>query len=583
MPVPLSPAAPHPMARDVGKTLGLEGGLLCQLIRSPDYNLFPNSAVFESNFIQVTKKGKWMNITHTPTIVTLAVTSSDPCLPLPNVLLMANHRAPLGRPNAGGPQLSRMDLTRLLPLRYVQLSVHSASQRILRLQTVTKTVYYLQLHHEHPEAVFALWSHLTNILHNGLSTTTKDPAIPIHHCLVSSRSSSASSISPVAEHSETVMRSPGIIMGMGGKVPGATSQFSPRLKQNLEKPRRVSFQAQQQSLDSSSGPSSDIKGERCPQDPRAGGAAAAGDATGAFFGWAAPTSRRAPAVAQDSRPGAPQSSGPGPPPPFSAPEADPRLCRALLCSARQFSSTTCRRRWCARGAGGGCPGPSRGSAAWTPGPPTRTRSWRPGWTGGCTASGSKRRPPGCSPSAGSAASPPPAGNRPGRGPGGGGRDPRTRCCRRRRPGRPRSAWQGQGAKRINKTTGWTRPRRDARWPRRMREGRTREQRRPGLDRGRGGPRRGGGAPGSWLCRRTWARPGWGGGASNTPPAFLLPAPQPVSPSSGNGIPTVEGSPRSGPGSHQGGMPPPLQAGAALGGEAGGEQFLVARWVASSSA
>ncbi|XP_029140328.1 protein FAM71F2-like [Protobothrops mucrosquamatus] len=247
------------MGTDVGKALGLEGGLLCQLIRSPDYNLFPNSAVFESNFVQVTKKGKWMDITHTPTIVTLAVTSSDPCLPLPNVLLMANHRAPLGRLHAGGPQMSRMDLTRLLPLRYVQLSVHSASQRILRLQTVTKTVYYLQLHHEHPEAVFALWSRLTNILHNGLSTTTKDPAIPIHHCLVSSRSSSASSISPVAEHSETVMRSPGIIMGMGRKVSGAPSQFSPRLRQNQEKPRRVSFQAQQQSLESSSGPSSDIK------------------------------------------------------------------------------------------------------------------------------------------------------------------------------------------------------------------------------------------------------------------------------------------------------------------------------------
>lgn len=53
-----------------------------------------------------------MDITHTPTIVTLAVTSSDPCLPLPNVLLMANHRAPLGRLHAGGRQLSRMDLTR---------------------------------------------------------------------------------------------------------------------------------------------------------------------------------------------------------------------------------------------------------------------------------------------------------------------------------------------------------------------------------------------------------------------------------------------------------------------------------------
>ncbi|XP_026546675.1 protein FAM71F2-like [Notechis scutatus] len=245
--------------QDVGRALGLEGGMLCQLIRSPDYNLFPNSAVFESNFIQVTKKGKWMDITHTPTIVTLAVTSSDPCLPLPNVLLMANQRAPLQGVHPGSPRMSQMDLTRLLPLRYVRLSVHSASQRILRLQTVTKTVYYLQLHHKHPEAVFALWNRLTNILENGLSTTTKDPAIPIRHCLVSSRSSSTSSISPLVEHSDMVMTSAGVIKKVGRKVSGITTQFSPSPKQNLEKARRVSFQAQQQSLEDTSGLSSDIK------------------------------------------------------------------------------------------------------------------------------------------------------------------------------------------------------------------------------------------------------------------------------------------------------------------------------------
>ncbi|XP_013931523.1 PREDICTED: protein FAM71F2-like [Thamnophis sirtalis] len=274
---------------DAGRALGLEGGLLCQLIRSPDYNLFPNSAVFESNFIQVTKKGKWIGITHTPTIVTLAVTSSDPCLPLPNVLLMANQRAPPQRVHAGSPQLSQMDLTRptpgalahlpappapplleltaslalprLLPLRYVRLSVHNASQRILRLQTVTKTVYYLQLHQDHPEAVFGLWSRLSNILQNGLSTTTKDPAIPIHHCLVSSRSSSVSSIGPLVEpqRSDTVVRSTGVTKRVSRKVSGSPTHFPPSLKQIQEKPRRVSFQTQQQTLEDTSGVSSDIK------------------------------------------------------------------------------------------------------------------------------------------------------------------------------------------------------------------------------------------------------------------------------------------------------------------------------------
>lgn len=44
-------------ARGGETALEVEGGLLCQLLRSPDYNLFPRSAVFESNFIQVVSLG----------------------------------------------------------------------------------------------------------------------------------------------------------------------------------------------------------------------------------------------------------------------------------------------------------------------------------------------------------------------------------------------------------------------------------------------------------------------------------------------------------------------------------------------
>uniref|UniRef100_A0A8D2LSY5 Family with sequence similarity 71 member F1 n=1 Tax=Varanus komodoensis TaxID=61221 RepID=A0A8D2LSY5_VARKO len=186
-----------------GEVLGLEGGLLCRLVHSPDYNLFPNSAVFESNFLQVrpgrgpvTKKGKWVDITNTPTIVIMGVTSSDPCLPLPNVLLMASCTRPIVTPWTTLPQAPL-----LLPLRYVRLSVHDAARRILRVQTVTGKVYYLQLHPEHPRAVFALWSRLADILQRGLSITTKDPSIRIRHSLVPSGGSSPTSSSSSAEMS----------------------------------------------------------------------------------------------------------------------------------------------------------------------------------------------------------------------------------------------------------------------------------------------------------------------------------------------------------------------------------------------
>ncbi|KAJ6651540.1 hypothetical protein lerEdw1_020875 [Lerista edwardsae] len=154
-----------------GMKLPLEEGLLGRLLHSPDYNLFPNSVVFESNFVQVTKKGKWVGITNLPTIVAMGVTSSDPRLPLPNVLLMAKHknldRDLLSEDKARSPAASCLDLTRMLPLRSVRLFVHIAAQRILCLQMVTQKVYYLQLHQDHPNAVFALWARLATLLQKG--------------------------------------------------------------------------------------------------------------------------------------------------------------------------------------------------------------------------------------------------------------------------------------------------------------------------------------------------------------------------------------------------------------------------------
>lgn len=36
-----------------GVSMGVEEGLLCQMIHSPEFNLFPDSVMFESNFVQV--------------------------------------------------------------------------------------------------------------------------------------------------------------------------------------------------------------------------------------------------------------------------------------------------------------------------------------------------------------------------------------------------------------------------------------------------------------------------------------------------------------------------------------------------
>ncbi|XP_011851383.1 PREDICTED: protein FAM71F2 [Mandrillus leucophaeus] len=169
-----------------GVELGVENGLLCQLIHSPEFNLFSNSVVFESNFIQVTKPGNWRDVCEGSATVILGVTSSVPSLPLPNVLLMANvtwPRGPFSTWSTPG-DAPVITLSRLLPLKYVELRIYDRLQRILRVRTVTEKIYYLKLHEKHPEIVFQFWVRLVKILQKGLSITTKDPRIEFTHCLV---------------------------------------------------------------------------------------------------------------------------------------------------------------------------------------------------------------------------------------------------------------------------------------------------------------------------------------------------------------------------------------------------------------
>lgn len=46
-----------------GVGLGVEEGLLCQMVHSPEFNLFPDSVVFESNFVQVPLGGpEWCSL-----------------------------------------------------------------------------------------------------------------------------------------------------------------------------------------------------------------------------------------------------------------------------------------------------------------------------------------------------------------------------------------------------------------------------------------------------------------------------------------------------------------------------------------
>ncbi|XP_037692152.1 protein FAM71F1 [Choloepus didactylus] len=198
-----------------GVGLGVEEGLLCQMVHSPEFNLFPDSVVFESNFVQVKRGRNWTDINKASYTMALGVTSSVPCLPLPNILLMARVKWHHGQSQTWNRPSTAPNiiLKRILPLKFVELQVCDRLQRILRLRTVTEKIYYLKLHPDHPKTVFHFWIRLVYILHRGLSITTKDPTIPVTHCLVPKNSCSPSGDSkliqkkpPASQPSESLMQ-----------------------------------------------------------------------------------------------------------------------------------------------------------------------------------------------------------------------------------------------------------------------------------------------------------------------------------------------------------------------------------------
>uniref|UniRef100_A0A8D2K5K3 Family with sequence similarity 71 member F2 n=1 Tax=Theropithecus gelada TaxID=9565 RepID=A0A8D2K5K3_THEGE len=215
-----------------GVELGVENGLLCQLIHSPEFNLFSNSVVFESNFIQVTKPGNWRDVCEGSATVILGVTSSVPSLPLPNVLLMANVTWPRGPFSTWSTPVDApvITLSRLLPLKYVELRIYDQLQRILRVRTVTEKIYYLKLHEKHPEIVFQFWVRLVKILQKGLSITTKDPRIEFTHCLVPKMPTSSIETTPENSLLSSPQPSESLVLLAAEQTSGSFSQLSGKLQ-----------------------------------------------------------------------------------------------------------------------------------------------------------------------------------------------------------------------------------------------------------------------------------------------------------------------------------------------------------------
>ncbi|XP_070791766.1 Golgi-associated RAB2 interactor protein 2 [Pituophis catenifer annectens] len=149
-------------------------GDLQKVLDRGEYIPLKSAPVFESKFVQVNRKGGSIYLHNRPNYVTVGICASSTKLSMPNVMLLANSSPYSSKENLSAyppstqPSHSKEELvlTRFLPLQFVDLSVHSASKRRLKLKLVNGRSYYLELcaSPQKQSEIFSQWVRLINLL-----------------------------------------------------------------------------------------------------------------------------------------------------------------------------------------------------------------------------------------------------------------------------------------------------------------------------------------------------------------------------------------------------------------------------------
>ncbi|XP_004611593.1 Golgi-associated RAB2 interactor protein 3 [Sorex araneus] len=166
------------------------GDLQRQLYRGGEYDIFKYAPMFESDFIQISKKGEVIDVHNRVRMVTVGIASTSPILPLPDVMLLArpaktgeDHLPPRAHPRPakgkGRKSAKTLELTRLLPLKFVKISVHDRQKQQLRLKLATGRTFYLQLcpPSDAREDLFCYWEKLVYLLRPPMESCSSTPTL----------------------------------------------------------------------------------------------------------------------------------------------------------------------------------------------------------------------------------------------------------------------------------------------------------------------------------------------------------------------------------------------------------------------
>ncbi|XP_036107443.1 protein FAM71C-like [Molossus molossus] len=163
-------------------------GTLQQQLCTGEFAMFKHILMFESDFIQINKRGEMIDMHNSVRIVTVGVAYTSPNLTIPDVLLLArpalscavctkHERHTRG---TGLKSAKTLELTRLLPLKFVRLSIYSHEKKQLQLKLASGHSFYLQLcpPPNAKEDVFAHWEDLVLFLRPPVEAYSGTQAVP---------------------------------------------------------------------------------------------------------------------------------------------------------------------------------------------------------------------------------------------------------------------------------------------------------------------------------------------------------------------------------------------------------------------
>ncbi|NXJ92512.1 FA71D protein, partial [Corythaixoides concolor] len=170
--------------KSISSTQASVMGDLQRLLRQGEYPPFRSALIFESKFVQVNRRGEQICIHSRPSCVTIGICAASPSSPMPNVMLVACEMpmspeesiANFWKLSEQPCHMRQLALTRLFPLRFVELSVLSTDKHHLMLKLANGRIYYLELcaPPNQQRHLFHKWVHLISLLNPPENTSNTE-------------------------------------------------------------------------------------------------------------------------------------------------------------------------------------------------------------------------------------------------------------------------------------------------------------------------------------------------------------------------------------------------------------------------